>query len=361
MNAGNMWRPLTLVGSLLTAFVAGAELLPAPDLTVPPILSEARLWLDAWDYDTFTLNEQGGVLSWADKSGNGNNASTYDGAALGTVGLTNGVPAFLMGDTGSGIDLMFNRMTDIRSVFWVMDIKGGKDDVSAVFLADTTKANGAGQSFYRINDAVFQWNCKAFSGNLWFGDRWLFTWSERRWSVRDVHLPVGTDVYSLSGSNNLTADSLSHTKDSATCSGGRALSELIVFNRTLDVSEKKELADYLDRKWLKLEETVSVPDCLQPAQKPGSAQTLAFADGTSYLYRNAPVAVTSLTVPADATVTVGIPENFNKKVDHDLFTYTDASLLGSFAVPGLPSSWRIKIADGKVSLVKDRGMAIIFR
>lgn len=139
------------------------------------------------------------------------------------------------------------------------------------------------------------------------------------------------------------------------------IGEMIVFNRTLDVSEKKELADYLDRKWLKLEETVSVPDCLQPAQKPGSAQTLAFADGTTYLYRNAPVAVTSLTVPANATVTVGIPEDFNKKVDHDLFTYTDASLLGTFAIPGLPSSWRINIADGKVSLVKDRGMAIIFR
>ena len=74
-----------------------------------------------------------------------------------------------------------------------------------------------------------------------------------------------------------------------------------------------------------------------------------------------PVAVTSLTVPADATVTVGIPEDFNRKVDHDLFTYTDASLLGTFAIPGLPSSWKVEIADGKVSLVKDRGMAIILR
>ena len=106
---------------------------------------------------------------------------------------------------------------------------------------------------------------------------------------------------------------------------------------------------------------MSVPDCLQPAQKPGSAQTLAFADGTTYLYRNAPVAVTSLTVPADATVMVGIPKDFNKKVDHDLFTYTDASLLGSFAIPSLPSSWKVVITDVKVSLVKDRGIVIIFR
>ena len=104
-----------------------------------------------------------------------------------------------------------------------------------------------------------------------------------------------------------------------------------------------------------------MPDCLQPAQKPGSAQTLVFADGTTYLYRNAPVAVTSLTVPAKATVTVDIPEDFDNKVDHDLFTYADASVLGSFVVPDLPSNWKVKVANGKVSLVKGSGMAIIVR
>ena len=221
MNAGNLWRPMTLVGCLTVAFAAWADLPSAPDLAVPPILSEARLWLDAWDYDTFTTNEQGGVLSWADKSGNGNDADTYEGAVLGTVGLTNGVPAFLMGDTGSGIDLMFNRMTNIRSVFWVMDIKGGTEGVSAVFLANSAKRDN-NHDFRRIDDAVFQWQCAAFPANLWFGDRWLFKWNARRWSVRDGYLPVGTDVYSLSGSNDLTADSLSHPKESDTCSGGRA-------------------------------------------------------------------------------------------------------------------------------------------
>lgn len=285
MSAENLWRPMTLVGCLTAAFAARADLASAPDLTVPPILSEARLWLDAWDYDTFTLNEQGGVLSWADKSGNGNNAGTYEGAALGTVGLTNGVPAFLMGDTGSGIDLMFNRMTDIRSVFWVMDIKGGKDDVYAVFLADTTKANGAGQSFYRINDAVFQWTCAAFSGNLWFGDRWLFKWSERRWSVRDVHLPVGTDVYSLSGSNDLTADSLSHTKDSAICSGGRALSELIVFNRTLSVEEVLQVKSYLTAKWKGLS-PVTVNGAVTPSEVTGY-DSLTLGEGASFVLTDA--------------------------------------------------------------------------
>lgn len=139
------------------------------------------------------------------------------------------------------------------------------------------------------------------------------------------------------------------------------IGEMIVFNRTLDLSEKKALADYLDRKWLKLEETVTVPDCLKPAQKPGSAQALAFADGTTYLYRNAPVDVTSLTVPAQATVIVEVPEDLNKKVDHDLFTFTEASVQGSFVAPGLPSGWKVKVANGKVTLSKDRGMSIILR
>ena len=287
---------LVSVALLLSAVSLFAGSWPqAPELTPPPILSEARLWLDAWDYDTFTLNEQGGVLSWADKSGDGNDAVTYDGAALGTVGLTNGVPAFLMGDTGSGIDLMFNRMTDIRSVFWVMDIKGGKEGVSAVFLADSTKGD-INHDFQRIDDAVFYWYSKAFSGNLWFGDRWLFTWSERRWSVRDVHLPVGTDVYSLSGSNDLSADSLSHPKDSATCSGGRALSELIVFNRTLSVEEVLQVKSYLTAKWKGLS-PVTVNSAVTPSEVTGY-DNLTLGEGASFILTDASLG-SSLAAPVN--------------------------------------------------------------
>lgn len=248
MNARSVGYVFLCVGLTVAMRSFGTELPVAPSLNVPPVFSEAKLWLDAWDYDTFTTNEQGGVLSWGDKSGNGNDAVTYSGAVLGTVGLTNGVPAFLMGDTGTGIDLKFPRMTDVRSVFWVMDVKGGKDGVPAVFLADSTKGSN-NHDFRRIDDAVFAWDCNAFPGNLWFDDRWLFTWSERRWSVRDVHLPVGMAVYSLSGSNGLAADSLSHPKDSTTHSGGRALSELLIFNRQLSVEEVLQVKSYLKAKW----------------------------------------------------------------------------------------------------------------
>ena len=295
MNAGNLWRPMTLVGCLTVAFAAWADLPSAPDLAVPPILSEARLWLDAWDYDTFTTNEQGGVLSWADKSGNGNDADTYDGAVLGTVGLTNGVPAFLMGDTGSGIDLMFNRMTDIRSVFWVMDIKGGTEGVSAVFLANSTKGDN-NHDFQRIDDAVFHWKCAAFPANLWFGDRWLFKWDERRWSVRDGYLPVGTVVYSLSGSNDLTADSLSHPKESATCSGGRALSELIIFNRTLSVEEVLQVKSYLTAKWKGLP-PVTVNGEVTPSEVTGYDK-LTLGEGASFVLTDASLG-SSLAAPVN--------------------------------------------------------------
>jgi hypothetical protein len=188
---------------------SSARALPA--LCAPPVFSEARLWLDASGESTFTTDAQGGVLSWADKSGNGNDAVTYDGATLGVVGLTNGVPAFLMGDTGTGIDLKFPRMADIRSVFWVMDVSRKTE---AVFLADSTK-NYKSHDFLRTDDAVFKWDCKAFTGDLWFDDMWLYSWSMKRWSVKDGHLPAGTAVYSLSCGTDLTADRLSWPKDAS--------------------------------------------------------------------------------------------------------------------------------------------------
>ena len=51
----------------------------------------------------------------------------------GSYGMTNGVPAFLMGAGGSHIDLAFERLTNIRAVFWAMDIQRTQ---LAFFLGD---------------------------------------------------------------------------------------------------------------------------------------------------------------------------------------------------------------------------------
>lgn len=59
----------------------------------------------------------------------------------GTVGEVNGVPAFLMGEAGSGIDLKFPVDTNIRTVFQVMD--WSKTSSNAWSLACTKDVVGA--------------------------------------------------------------------------------------------------------------------------------------------------------------------------------------------------------------------------
>jgi len=233
-----------------TASVARAELPPAPSVSTPPILSEAKLWLDAWDYDTFQKDENGYVTNWLSKADSRYNASNYVGAVLGTVGVTNGVPAYLMGDAGSGIDLMFTRMTKIRTVFWVMDVVSATDSYGdkACFLADSQNA----ESFKRYGDCVFYWGTSAFAGRFWLGDEQLFTWDARRFCLRDKNSKfVGLQVYALSCDSNLTADRLSVPKGGGVdkSSGGRALSELIIFDRTLSNEEVLQVKSYLNAKW----------------------------------------------------------------------------------------------------------------
>lgn len=108
------------------------------------VKAKAFAWFDASDKDSFTLDASGKVEKWADKSGKGNDATAYvekGVKARGKVGEANGVPAFLMGKTGSGIDLKFPVDTNIRTVFQVMD--WSKISPNACFLACTKDVVGA--------------------------------------------------------------------------------------------------------------------------------------------------------------------------------------------------------------------------
>lgn len=236
--------PLVAV-SLSAAVVAHAGLPPAPSLAVPPILEEAKVWLDAWDDTTFLLDENSLVTNWLSKADCACGAATYHGAVRGSVGVTNGVPAFLMGEAGSGIDLAFAKIGNIRTVFWVMDIVSGVCN-QAPFLADSTHTGG---DFRRQDDAIFHWDSKAFAARFWMGDERRFTWDSRRWSAADI--PQGLEVYSLSSDQDLAADRLSAPKGNGigTAGGGRALSELIIFDRTLSNGEILQVKSYLNAKW----------------------------------------------------------------------------------------------------------------
>lgn len=262
---------------------------------VPSFLSkdDVHLWLDAADAESFTLDSDGKVETWADKSGNGNDAVAYEQAgategdkgiwARGTVGETNGVPAFLMGEAGSGIDLKFPVDTNIRTVFQVMDwskaspnawfLASSKDVVGAQDEATGTgcaKGNGS-VDFQRGGIAsqtgwayVFAHNWKDWS--KWDGWNYnehieggFFRANKTTWDLvadRYKYPADGTAVYALVTKGRAArADCLSGDRvglgksETAGVSGGKAVSELIIIDRALSEKEVYAVENYLYVKW----------------------------------------------------------------------------------------------------------------
>jgi hypothetical protein len=120
-------------------------------------MDEAVVHVDASSASNFNYTD-GKITGWKN-TGLGNdlfrqemlyvgNDKNADGTqtGYGSYGYTNGVPAFLMGASGSNIDMAFDR-TYLRTVFWVMDIE--RESSSAWFLGDWwDKVNKLGDTYY---------------------------------------------------------------------------------------------------------------------------------------------------------------------------------------------------------------------
>ena len=318
MNIRAIRRTLAVVSVLAVGCSLRADTLPpAPDLTAPPTLAEAKLWLDAWDYATFQTDEAGFVTNWLGKSVGGVGARTYEKAVLGKVGVTNGVPAFLMGDVGSGIDLQFDYLSDVRTVFWVMDaLPYVKGDTNAIAKAQRVEllacsVSGASRDFARNSqtDAFFHWTAPAFAGRFWLGDKYLFTWNDRRWSAKNNSGDTkGLQVYALASDKNLRADRLAAVRDQEgagpeKANGGRALSELVVFNRTLPVGEVLMVKSYLNAKYKGI-----APQTIDAATTP----TAVTGYGDLTLGANAAFTLTDAVLDAERAAPVNVWGKFDK-------------------------------------------------
>ena len=248
----------------LAAFFACASMAFAAQVNtavaVPSVITEkACLWLDVADAASFTLDAEGKVEKWSDKSGNGNDAVAYEEGDIkerGTVGLTNGVPAFLMGKVGSGIDLKFTSRFEknIETVFQVMDIV--PDSPYANFLGDET------ESFYRrgTKGQIFEywaWNNSACYGATFRQDGVALTADEKNYVGCDTYFPSGTHVYTWKrinangGAGSASCLSGDRVSSVRARNGGRAVSELIIFKDRLSDAEVLSVEAYLSEKWTK--------------------------------------------------------------------------------------------------------------
>ena len=168
----------------------------------------------------------------------------------GSYGYTNGVPAFLMGPHGSYIDMYFTRLTNVRTVFWAMDIVRDKD---AFFLADGKNEvyQNANKYHFHRGYAGGEVGCYSASGAAADGykrgpmycDGGLVScmWAERP--------PYGTHVFDVASPDDLIASAVSADRWCNNRNGGRAISELLILTTPVSGLTRKKIRERIEKKW----------------------------------------------------------------------------------------------------------------
>jgi hypothetical protein len=192
----------------------------------PLALQGLRLWLDASE-----LNSSESL--WIDKSDNGNNA-LRNGNPVIVPELQNGKSVMRYSGT-NGEHHSFNRITDIRTAFWVIrkDLLHGL----CFLLGDEASA-----SFHAGDDNKLFWGSSVGNFNLLRINGLISGISSSTFSSSFT-------IISLRSVKNLSASNFS--KDRAW--GNRVwkgdLGELIIYNSELSVSEFEKVEGYLAHKW----------------------------------------------------------------------------------------------------------------
>ena len=329
---------------------------------MPYLRTKALIWLDASDAANFIFKDStfGYVTGWKDLSSYGRNATSYM-ANYGSLGVTNGVPAYLMGEVAAQIDMNFTRMTTIRTVFEAMAIRSKSQGFNQ-WLGDDTACH-----FHRNTDGSYdsQWgmqNCSFYKdGELVAAPRTTVPPSDRH-------------VYTIVTPSAANANQLSRDRKTNARSSGRDLSELIVLDEVLSDTDRQQIESYLAAKWMGASPAAAAADNtytfrggLEVDGAIGGTQNLAFEDGASITVANpategAMVTTTgSVVIPSGATVAVDVDA---RALPLGTYTVIDAAggvtSLSQFSAtaevaPGAEAAF--SVADGKLVMTIARAAA----
>ena len=277
----------------------------------PYIKATALIWLDASDAANFEFKDNtfGLVATWKDKSAYKRNATAYtipnNAANWGTFGIADGVPAYMMGNCGSGVDLQYERMTTIRSVFWVMSIR---QDLKAFWLGDTSTYR-----FHRGNGGAYCYN----NGNAYLREGTIYVDGVAvSGDIYTVKVPTDRHVYSTVTTKNCESNRLTSDRDCDTYTrhGGREISELITFPTALSAEDRQAIEAYLAAKWMGANPTAAGTEGVYEFKDDfaidgfvGGDKNLAFEEGASVSVSNPSSSEPMLSTTGSVTLPSGTP------------------------------------------------------
>ena len=204
----------------------------------PKSISGISLWLDAADQQSITLSTST-VTTWADKSGNGYNATggvspTYSSNGVqfnGSSYLTTSAPA---GNNSATYFIVFKP----SSIGFTVLLGGNVVSTATLFVGSST-------SFvlgdWNSNVATFT---TSFSAGTTYIASGMASGGVLSVSINAGTMATGSRTFSGSGTFTIGAG---YTDNRAKYSG--AINEVIVFNSALSVSDRQKVEGYLASKW----------------------------------------------------------------------------------------------------------------
>ena len=247
INSGN----ITVQSNVKTAY-ANAEAL---------ITAEATFWLDASDTSTITTNASGEVTRWNSRVGSnyatqGRNYfagsaflyPTYDATTYGipTVDFGNAVQSG-WDNSNPGRDLNINTPVAVKTVFFVTRIQ---NDGKAAWLGQEDVAAYTSNCFRRDENGAYNDKRSGQPGQSRFANFWIGT--DVVADMTTEHPPA--DKFCVFSAQMDDAGTYEAQHLAEQCgglhSGGKQLSELIIFNRALSDEERTEVTQYLQNKWI---------------------------------------------------------------------------------------------------------------
>lgn len=217
----------------------------------PAVMQNACFWLDAADVSTIEKDGDGNVLSWTSKDASQrvarsnalpgtSEAADVSSAIAPTYGTLWGIPALDFGAVGSRHDLMYDRFTNLRTVFLVIRIDKNS---SAFLLGDRNGGNGS-YNFHRGGNGQYGHSSHSKYSGVWDGATKVNHFNE--------NLDAGLHVISIVTSQNCNSDSLTDDRhlSNGQRTGGRHLSEVVFFSTALSDADRVSVAEYLQRKWM---------------------------------------------------------------------------------------------------------------
>ncbi|MBN2015395.1 response regulator [Candidatus Dojkabacteria bacterium] len=265
----------------------------------PDVVSGLGLWLKA---DAISgLSDGDYVVTWNDSSGNGNDAvqTDTDGfQAIYKANVINGNPVVRF--DGLKDYYSFNEIDDIRTVFWVF-----KEDPAASNSYRCALGHSATYDFLRGANRYW-WN-NASSVNVKYG--YLRT---NRQTINGLSTTIPTDfsINSLVTLGNAEADQLTTDRWVVESRGWHGdIAEVIIYNRELSTTERRQVETYLDNKYNIL--------------TPFAGSTITHDTGITYNGSNGSAKVVTTASEYDFGQAVSLPDTNDYYLE--AYVYTDGS------------------------------------